>query len=140
MQKKKITYKCKVLKDGDGWWRVISGYNSNVVSGKMHTQKQALQYIKANFEQMQQQFGNGYEVILEQVPVANYTYDIDYEKIDPIAKEYHYAAKVVYLEKIIENKREKLPAPFGEVWGRTAEEAKAKIDKLMKGWIDQQFI
>ena len=67
MEKIKEVYKAKILQDADGWWRVISGNNMDVISGKHHTRDEAVNYIKIHMDQMQEQFGPEHEVVLEMV-------------------------------------------------------------------------
>lgn len=67
MDKIKQVYKAKILQDKQGWWRVISGDNLDIISGNHHTKEEALNYIKIHMDQMQEQFGPKHEVVLAMV-------------------------------------------------------------------------
>ena len=60
------------------------------------------------------------------------------EIIPPMHGGIKYAAKVraLYIEK--NGKREKVNHEFGETWGVTPEEAKAKMTAFVRKWLSEQ--
>jgi hypothetical protein len=60
------------------------------------------------------------------------------EIIPPLTGGIKYAAKVQALFVIQSGERKKISHEFGEVWGQTDSEARAKLTALVKKWLTSQ--
>lgn len=64
-QKIKTTVTGGIFKDENSWWHYYFG-KTPAVSGNFHTEKQAREVLKAHFDEAIAQFGDRYEVIVEE--------------------------------------------------------------------------
>lgn len=70
--------------------------------------------------------------------MAKYEYYIDTQRIiPPVAGMYQFFA-VLELYRKGEKKNERVYPDFEEVWGRTEEEARSKMEAKVKEWIASQ--